>query len=404
MSPDWPWPVMLALAAPTAIGHLCHFIYVVNVTSGLGYREPAMDRFRRAVFAALLASSAFLLWKHMHEPWWLWSWPLGGYAILCLVSGALGWPIASLRRALRRRPGGIQCKSQTLDLARIHGAQSLIGTGRRSWLLRLPRHDSFRIERLEWDVSIADLPAPLDALRIVQLSDFHFAPCFRRQFFESVVEGCRGWAPDLVLVTGDLVEHDDTISWIEPVLGRLEARLGKFAILGNHDQDHDPRTIVHELERAGIRTLEGRWIIIDVDGSKLAVGGTSTPWGPAFHQRDVPPADFRILMSHSPDVLYKAATWGADLVFAGHNHGGQIRLPTVGPVFMPSRYSRRFDRGFFRHGGTLLYVSQGIAGKHPIRYGCPPEISRFVLHRSPVIPGPEGGKKAGRSRESMVRQ
>ena len=68
-------------------------------------------------------------------------------------------------------------------------------------------------------------------------------------------------------------------------------------------------------------------------------------------------------------------------MFSGHNHGGQIRLPLVGAVFMPSRYSRRFDRGFFRAGRTLLYVNEGIAGKHPVRYGCPPEISRFVLRQ-----------------------
>ena len=66
-------------------------------------------------------------------------------------------------------------------------------------------------------------------------------------------------------------------------------------------------------------------------------------------------------------------------MLSGHNHGGQIRLPFVGPVFMPSRYSRRFDRGFFRQNGTLLYVNEGVGGKHPVRYGCPPEVSRLVL-------------------------
>ena len=55
-------------------------------------------------------------------------------------------------------------------------------------------------------------------------------------------------------------------------------------------------------------------------------------------------------------------------MLSGHNHGGQIRLPFVGPVFMPSRYSRRFDRGFFRQNGTLLYVNEGVGGKHPVRY------------------------------------
>ena len=68
-------------------------------------------------------------------------------------------------------------------------------------------------------------------------------------------------------------------------------------------------------------------------------------------------------------------------MLSGHNHGGQIRLPAFGPVFMPSIYSRRFDRGFFRSGPTLMYVSEGIAGTHPARYGCPPEICRFTLRR-----------------------
>ena len=90
-------------------------------------------------------------------------------------------------------------------------------------------------------------------------------------------------------------------------------------------------------------------------------------------------------------------------MFSGHNHGGQIRLPLVGPVFMPSRYSRRFDRGFFRIGRTLLYVSEGVAGKHPVRYGCLPEISRFVLHASTVSRGLENRTVPGPRGEAMER-
>ncbi len=117
----------------------------------------------------------------------------------------------------------------------------------------------------------------------------------------------------------------------------------------------------------------------------MAIGGTSAPWGPAWGRAEVPAADFRILLSHSPDLFYKAQGWGIDLMFSGHNHGGQIRLPLVGAVFMPSRYSRRFDRGFFRAGPTLLYVSEGVGGKHPVRYGCPPEVSRFTLRAQPGL-------------------
>src|SRR6185437_2121813 len=120
--------------------------------------------------------------------------------------------------------------------------------------------------------------------------------------------------------------------------------------------------------------LEGRWERLEIDGASLALGGTSAPWGPSLDYDAMPEADFRILLSHSPDQFPRAASRGVELVLAGHNHGAQIRLPIFGPILMPSRYSRHFDRGFFQAGVTpsLLYVSQGVAGKHPIRYGCSP--------------------------------
>jgi predicted MPP superfamily phosphohydrolase len=379
MSPDWPWPVILALVVPPALGHLYHLVLVINVASGLGFRERPMERVRLALLLVFGATSAFLLGKHLHDPWWTWSWPLGSYALLCVVSGTILWPLCSWRLAHRKTPDGITGTSMTVDLAPSMGPAALVGADRRSWLLRLPGNEAFQLCLREWEVTVPGLPACLDGLSIVQLTDFHLAPCSERSFFESVVDACLPWRADLVVITGDLVEHDDAIPWINGLFGRLEARLGKFAILGNHDSDHHPEVIIHELNQAGFETLEGRWTTIELDGATLAVGGTSAPWGPAFAAHDVPPADCRILLSHSPDLFYKASRWGIDLVLAGHNHGGQIRLPFVGPVFMPSRYSRRFDRGFFRAGRTLLYVSEGVAGKHPVRYGCPPEVGRFVL-------------------------
>jgi predicted MPP superfamily phosphohydrolase len=391
---EWSWPVVLALGAPAALGHLCHFVLAVNWTSSLGYRERILNRCRTVLFMVFWLSSALLLLKHVRDPWWRWSGPLLGYAVVCLVSGALGWPLASLWLAVRRRPAGLIGSSQILDLAHLNGPDALIGQGRGSWLLRLPGHDSFRLNVRQWDVMIPGLPAPLDGLQIVQLSDFHFAPCFQRRFFASVIETCLDWNADLIFVTGDLVDHHDTIPWISGLLRPLDARLGKFAVLGNHDQEHDTDAIVRELAHAGFMTLQGEWSVLDVRGTNLAVGGTAFPWGPGIGTDCVPAADFRILLSHTPDLVYQARGWCVDLMFSGHNHGGQIRLPLVGPVFMPSRFSRRFDRGFFRSGATLLYVSVGIGGMHPVRYGCPPEIARFSLRRGPRPTHQHGGTLA----------
>ena len=105
----------------------------------------------------------------------------------------------------------------------------------------------------EWNIVYPDLPECLEGLSIVQLSDLHFANCYDRRYFERVVDACTDWAADLVVVTGDLIEHDDTIAWIEPLLGRLESRLGKFAILGNHDVRASARASARCAGRGGIR-------------------------------------------------------------------------------------------------------------------------------------------------------
>ncbi|HZW32782.1 MAG TPA: metallophosphoesterase [Isosphaeraceae bacterium] len=381
MRPDWPWPAIVALAIPAGLGHLCHFILVINVCSGLGYPESVMDRLRPVLYSGLWVSSALLLGKHLQHPWWAWPWPLWSYAALCTISGSVGWPLASLALAVRRRPEGVAPQDQArCDLAAPGRHTDLIGPGRHSWLLRLPGNEAFRLCLREWDVALPGLPDPLDGLQIVQITDLHLAPCFDCRYFQRVLEACRGWDADLLVLTGDVVEHAEAIGWIEPLLRPLGARLGKFAILGNHDYQHPSWTILDQLNQAGFETLEGQWTGLEANGVTIALGGTAAPWGPDVDPRAMPPADFRILLSHSPDRFYQAARWGIDLMFCGHNHGGQIRLPLVGAVFMPSVYSRRFDRGFFRRGKTLMYVSEGIAGRHPYRWGgCPPEITRFVL-------------------------
>jgi predicted MPP superfamily phosphohydrolase len=402
MNHDWPWPALIALAVPAGLGHLCHIVLSINIVSALGHREHVIDRARAALFATLWVSSALLLWNHLQAPFWTWSWPVRGYAYSCAISGTIGWTLSSLILALRRKPEGITRATEVRALADPGERNELIGDSRRSWLLRLPGNESFRLAIREYDVAIPELPEPLAGLRIVQISDLHMAPSFRRPYFERVLAACQDWDADLLILTGDVVDADEVIPWIEPLLAPLSARLGKYAILGNHDEEHQPSAIVGELTRAGFETLEGQWTTLDVDGARIAMGGTSAPWGPDVAPDAMPDADFRILLSHSPDRFYRAARWGIDLMFSGHNHGGQIRLPLVGAVFMPSLYSRRFDRGFFRRGRTLMYVNEGIAGMHPVRYGCMPEVARFVL-RNAGLAGAESQTAHGRKRKAMER-
>ena len=367
------------LPLAVAAGHAGVVVYIVNVTHALGMTEKRVRWLKLLLGLAVLASTAALAMLTLRGPWSTWPVGVRAYALLCLAVAFVGIPFSTALIRCRRFPSGITETARQIDLAARHGADAMIGPGKHSWVLRLPGNESLRLRTREWQVTLPGLPAEWDGLSLVQLSDLHFAPCFDRRFFERVADEAAGWDADLVFFTGDLVDHDDAHNWVVPVLSRLRGRVATCAILGNHDLDHHPERLGRLLEEAGFLDLEGRWSRFEYAGRNLAVGGTSFPWGPPVDLDSAAEADLRILLSHTPDLFYRAVGAGIDLMLSGHNHGGQIRVPVLGPILMPSRYSRRFDRGFFQSRRTLLHVSQGVAGKHPIRYGCVPEISRLVL-------------------------
>jgi predicted MPP superfamily phosphohydrolase len=373
MSPDW------LFVSAVAVGHLALFVVVVNVTHALGLAERWMNWIKLLLLAALFAGAGAIGWEFARGPWHSWRWGALAYAAVCLPMALVGIPLGTLARLGRPVPRGIKSRVTETDLAQTLGAGRLTGTGKHAWMLRLPLNESLRLRRVEYEIIVPNLRPELDGLSLVQVTDLHFSPCFDRRFFEAVADEAGAWDPDLMLFTGDLIDHDSAIEWVVPVMSRLRGRLGSYSILGNHDLSHHPASIRRALDRAGFIDLEGLWTCVESDGGTVALGGTSYPWGPRLDAGAMPDADLRIVLSHTPDRFAWAVRSGIDLILAGHNHGGQIRLPLLGPVFMPSLYSRRFDRGFFQSGSTLMHVSQGVAGKHPARYGCPPEVTRFVL-------------------------
>jgi predicted MPP superfamily phosphohydrolase len=376
----------LAILALAAVGHFCLFTAIINWSHGLTYLPKWVDRvILLSVLFAVVATLAGGAWLVVH-PWGAYPGLVKLYLAGCIVNGAVVFPAVTIARLLRRVPAGIHGSSRTIDLAAEHGAETLIGNGRHAWWLRIPGNDSLSLRLNHWRITRADLPEAIDGLSILHVTDFHFAPTYRRDYFDRVVDALDSRTFDLVLFTGDLIDDPASLPWIEPVLSRLRGTLGTFAILGNHDLHHDTHAIVAEIERSGFAMIEGAWTTLDIRGVRLAVGGNNAPWGPRPEPSTMPKADFSILLSHAPDQFHWAVSEGIDLVLSGHNHGGQVRLPIFGPILMPSRYGRRFDRGFFRKGRTLLYSNQGIGAEHPLRWNCPPEVATFELFRTRSSP------------------
>jgi predicted MPP superfamily phosphohydrolase len=378
----------IALVALACLGHLVLMIGSHNWLYGMRHPKWAGDvvHLVHAVVVLALPAGLLLGWGwHLHG---LLDWPpvspvhagVLAYLAVCLAAALVWLPWITLRRLLRRPPRGA-VRGEVVDVERQLGRRPK-GDGRHALLAHLPGNEIFQIEYVERELCPRRLPAAWDGLTVLHLSDLHLHGTPDQDYFAAVLDRCAVWHPDLVAISGDIVDSAVHHAWIAPLLGRLRWRVAAFAILGNHDHRHDVDVIRGELRKLGIVVLENDWHEVEVRGERLVVVGHEGPWlVPAPDLKDCPPEPFRLCLSHTPDNMAWAWRQGMDLVLAGHVHGGQIRLPPFGSILVPSRCGRRYDWGAFEEQGTLLYVSRGVSGEHPVRYNCRPEVTLLTLRR-----------------------
>jgi predicted MPP superfamily phosphohydrolase len=187
-------------------------------------------------------------------------------------------------------------------------------------------------------------------------------------------------------LTGDYIDDNAYIDWIPDTLGRLSARHGVYYILGNHDAFLDARRLRETMHSCGLIDLGGEWMQVPIRGESIILAGNELPWiAPAAELSLSRPTSaqggpVRIVLAHTPDQIEWSRHYEVDLMLSGHTHGGQIRFPLIGAVLMPSSYGVKFDCGFFHLPPTILHVTRGISGKHPLRWCCSPEIALLTLH------------------------
>lgn len=242
-------------------------------------------------------------------------------------------------------------------------------------------------EITETDIWLRRLPRAFDGLRIVHLTDIHHSIFTPLEDIQRAVHLVNLLRPDLIALTGDYVTLSPTYIWpMARVLGKLRARLGVFAVLGNHDFQVDAGEITRALRTQHIRVLRNSHFALRGGIAHLWVVGVDDLWWGGDDLiaalRSVPGRDLKVLLCHNPLGVRQAAAHGVDLVLSGHTHGGQVRLPVVGSVYGRTKLGERFVEGWNHLDGTQIYVSRGI-GKVllPVRLGCPPEIACLRLRR-----------------------
>jgi uncharacterized protein len=252
------------------------------------------------------------------------------------------------------------------------------------------RHE---LEIVYLTVTLPRLPDAFAGMKIVQISDFHFAEYTEAAFLRAVVRRVNELAPELVVLTGDFVSS-------KPLPQRFAIRLGyhcaellshiecplRYAILGNHDALVGAGALTDALHTHGIPLLANSSVPVERNGQRIWLAGIRD----ALEQRpDMaaalptgrrPDHEPLVLLAHEPDFADYATGRQVDLVLSGHTHGGQILLPFLPPLMLPEM-GIKYVHGLFRlHDGMQLYVNRGIgAVTLPFRFRCPPEITVITL-------------------------
>lgn len=254
--------------------------------------------------------------------------------------------------------------------------------------------DHPRLERVE--IRLSGLPDAFHGLTIAQLSDFHYDPYFSIRPIKAAIQIVNDLEPDLVVLTGDFVTMPLRASWrhhnrqareaadpCSELLRVLQAPLGVFAILGNHDAAFGPEGVSDSLRAHGLGVLRNQSVPLERGGRRLWLAGLDDVLGHKANLdetlRPIPNGETTVLLCHEPDFADIAAKRDIRLQISGHSHGGQVRLPLVGALYLPP-LGEKYPWGLRSVRSMQLYTNCGIGTVNlPIRLNCPPEVTLFTL-------------------------
>jgi predicted MPP superfamily phosphohydrolase len=247
--------------------------------------------------------------------------------------------------------------------------------------------DALRVVRVR--APLRRLPEAMSGTRIAQITDLHFGGSIGPEYLARVVEMVNALEPDLVAITGDLVDGParTVAAGLAPLAG-LRARHGVFYVTGNHEYYHGAAEWVVALSKLGVRVLSNERVEVGEPGASFDLAGVHDRSAAHYrigHTQDLPaalagrdPEREVVLLAHQPVIVRDAAKHDVGLVLSGHTHGGQLA-----PYKFALLLEQPFVDGLHRLGDTLIYVSRGAGYWGPkLRVLAPPEIAEITLLRA----------------------
>lgn len=382
------------LAFCLLLGHLALFVAFINRLHGTATPRPILKTidllWNLWFFGIPMLAGIKLLQTVTRDVPFDWYSPLGQlgfcYGVCCLLATGI---------AVAHRVYRVATQDQTPLQPSNHTRQEsmLQKLGHRptahpltTALSLLPLNEILTLSIHEKVLILPRMNEALNGFTITHLSDLHFTGQLSRSFYNEVVDQANAFDSDVIVITGDILEQRECLPWIKDTLGRLKAELGVYFVLGNHElRLYNEQLARRTLTDAGLSDLGGNWVHVEYNGQPVVLAGNELPWFPPAAEMKSVPDEFDgkrpllISLCHTPDQLAWSQAHNFDLMLAGHTHGGQVRLPLIGPILAPSVFGTRHASGTFYHEPTLLHVSRGLAGTRPLRFRCPPELTQLVL-------------------------
>jgi predicted MPP superfamily phosphohydrolase len=263
--------------------------------------------------------------------------------------------------------------------------------------------ESYQPHVVRVEIPLARLPEAFDGFTIAQLSDFHYDDYFSVVPIRKAVSMVNSGKPDLIVLTGDFVTAPkiktssrrrraaNVAGPCAAILYELQARLGKFAILGNHDREAGGERVTGLLADHQIPVLRNRSVPLERGAERVWLVGIDDvlkglpDLGAAIEK--IPAKETKILLAHEPDFADESSLQAVDLQLSGHSHGGQIWIPGIGAPWLPA-LSKKYPRGLYKVGNLTLYTNIGIGTIDvAIRINCQPEITLITLRADPGSSG-----------------
>lgn len=258
----------------------------------------------------------------------------------------------------------------------------------------------------EIDVRTPGWPAELDGLRIVHASDFHLGELLPLEQALDVVSLIAEQQPDLVAVTGDLVDlHHTEAPPLLRAFADVGAPLGTVMVPGNHDELHSVDTLCEMAEDAGVIMMRNESILLRHNGRELNISGIDWARTVELNSTFVEHAcDDRtdLLLAHNPKAFPKAAEMGVPITLAGHTHGGQLAMRRNRRANLA--FTHKHSAGLFTEGRCRLYVTSGVGAWFPLRVNVPPEIALITMRHAEVERDEPKRKRPGTQRREKRAQ